>query len=338
MDSELTAKQRALEHRTREDTLTREANQLRHAADANHKQHHLVKRHAQTLLAQRTEIERFFLTALEQVKTEIVARRNEQYKTAKLQHSNYLKSLATGKSLAITGPAAPTATGTTGTAGTGTVTGSGRLPSIGSGRDSSGGVGVAPPKPPSSEVDVSDMSLEEKDRVLRLLFAKITNHPLATTAANAAAAGGSTLPPHSFDIHLNTNSSAAGGGGGGAVGTIRTANNKRSTAPASSAGGDASALLMLPPPPDLSSQPTAFDGRSTPAAGGDDRGRTFLTDMKVDGSDYSQPNKSGSAADLSASIAMGSRLLAAAGASSTAAAPSHEAAGPSVTADADFSL
>jgi hypothetical protein len=198
---------------------------------------------------QRTEIERFFLSALEQVKAEARAKREQSLRTAKHQHSVYLKALAAGKPPSAAAAVAAAATTTTTTSASASASASAqnsqRLPAI---AGSSSGLESPKPLPSALQgagagagdgaVDVAELSLEEKDRVLRLLFAKLTSHPSAQAVAGATA-----LPPHSFDIQLS----------GKAPGSKAQ----------SEAGG---APLLLPPPPEISSErvPSALDAPIEP--------------------------------------------------------------------------
>lgn len=70
------------------------------------------------------------------------------------------------------------------------------------GVSSSGAAAAAPPAANGSSVDVSSMSWPDKEKVLRLLFAKIANQAQQAQFAN--------LPPHA----LSLGATAAGGTAG----------------------------------------------------------------------------------------------------------------------------
>ncbi|CAN0140295.1 unnamed protein product, partial [Ectocarpus sp. 4 AP-2014] len=127
-----------------------------------------VRKLSQYILDQRNEVETFFLEALEEVRRYIVDRRQKQYRRAVVEYNLRVREASRNQT---------------------------KFPKI---RD----VSVLDPGPPSSlptnpdtKVDISSLTWEDKERVLRLLFAKINNvqgyvdttpeHPLE--AASAAA-------------------------------------------------------------------------------------------------------------------------------------------------------
>jgi basal body-orientation factor 1 len=114
-----------------------------------------MKKVAKSILRQRSEVEQFFLEALDQVKQEISAQRQAEFEAAKTAHKEYLRTLAGGS-----------------------------LSSAGAGPNASSEAGEYKfsdrkknpyAKAPSTNVDLRDLCLEDRERVLRLLFAKI-NH------------------------------------------------------------------------------------------------------------------------------------------------------------------
>jgi hypothetical protein len=127
------------------------------------KEKHLkgFRKYSSQLIRQRNDIEQFFLDALEQVKDEIRQKREEEFKHAKIVYAKTLRDLSTGV----------------------------KFPHI-KAQDPR----LQPPVPPSSSLDIKDLSHEDRDKVLRLLFARINNQPIAT---------GATLPPHSFSIQID---------------------------------------------------------------------------------------------------------------------------------------
>ncbi|CBN75068.1 sideroflexin 2 [Ectocarpus siliculosus] len=127
-----------------------------------------VRKLSQYILDQRNEVETFFLEALEEVRRYIVDRRQKQYRRAVMEYNLRVREASRNQT---------------------------KFPKI---RD----ISVLDPGPPSSlptnpdtKVDISSLTWEDKERVLRLLFAKINNvqgyvdttpeHPLE--AASAAA-------------------------------------------------------------------------------------------------------------------------------------------------------
>jgi hypothetical protein len=101
-----------------------------------------IRKLARKVLDQRNEVERFFLTALEQVKQEVKAKREREYKMRKKLQQQRLNALTRGV---------------------------GNLPPMGLKR-----TGPEEP-PPKQRVDLNDLGPEERERVLRLLFSKINN-------------------------------------------------------------------------------------------------------------------------------------------------------------------
>jgi len=154
---------------------TLDAAGLRALVKLKNKELRQVKGWAATILEQRGEVERFFLNALEEVKDEIRRRRSEEHTRAVLEYKAQLKQAGARQG------------GGGGGGGGGT-----SFPEIRSTRraaESFPGSGAPAPLAPPTGVDLADLAPEDRERVLRLLFAKING---AQQAVEAAA-------PHTFD-------------------------------------------------------------------------------------------------------------------------------------------
>ena len=141
---------------------TMDANGLRQLIGLKNKELSHIKKLAQTILDQRGEVEQFFLESLETVKEKIVGEREKKYRKDLIEYNNRMREA--------------------------TSSGEGKFPSI-KGRNLSflapqEGSGL--PIHPSKKVDLADLSWEDRERVLRLLFAKINNVQGMVE----------TLPPH----------------------------------------------------------------------------------------------------------------------------------------------
>eukprot|EP00904_Undaria_pinnatifida_P006154 jgi/Undpi1/2669/HiC_scaffold_13.g06047.m1 len=129
-----------------------------------------LRKLSQYILEQRNEVETFFLEALEEVKRRIVNGRQEKYRRAVVEYNKRVRDSSRNRT---------------------------KFPKI---RD----VTALDPGPPSSlptdpntKVDIASLTWEDKERVLRLLFAKINNvqgyveatpeHPLEAASAAAYA-------------------------------------------------------------------------------------------------------------------------------------------------------
>eukprot|EP00741_Cyanophora_paradoxa_P006693 tig00001030_g6474.t1 len=123
-----------------------------------------VRKLAAEILEQRTEVEAFFLEALDHVRREIGRQRAEGEAAERERYAKQFREASVGKSGV-------------------------KFPTI---RTQFGGEAGASqlPTTPTQKVDIRDLSWEDKERVLRLLFAKINN---------AQRAPPPQLPPHSFD-------------------------------------------------------------------------------------------------------------------------------------------
>lgn len=156
-----------LEREARDQKQRQEMEALRQELDSQKAAHNIksrdlanLRRHATALLRQRSELEQFFHDALSQVKEEIKQRRMAEYKRAKLLHQRSIRQLALPRGAAA--PAIPES---------------------------------VPPDPaaPSDRVELSDLATDDRERVLKLLFARLNGTPLA---------GELRLPPHAFDAHV----------------------------------------------------------------------------------------------------------------------------------------
>jgi len=112
-----------------------------------------IKSLAKRILEQRGDVERFFLGALEQVKREIREKRQREAKMQKKSHTRQLLNLARGGKM----------------------------------KDNRKKSSAASEPKINQKVDISDLSAEDRERVLRLLFSKINS---AAQAANPPMAVG----------------------------------------------------------------------------------------------------------------------------------------------------
>lgn len=158
-----------LQERAREaEGFKRQWEALKRAAGARERELLALRRHAKELIRNRSELEQFFLDALQQAKEEVRRERQLQYQEAQRKHKLFLADLARG-----------------GAAGM-------RLPNIRAVAGAAvGDPRLQPPAPPSQQVELKDLSAEQRHNLLRQLFAKITH---VTTAASTP------LPPHSFNF------------------------------------------------------------------------------------------------------------------------------------------
>jgi len=123
----------------RRDTSSADIAQLRHHLAMKTNEVNRIKKLAKRILEQRGDVERFFLSALEQVKHEIRQKRDREAKRAKKAYTRHLVSLAGGRKPS--------------------------LPKMGA----AGSASAAP----NRRVDLADLEPEDRERVLRLLFSKI---------------------------------------------------------------------------------------------------------------------------------------------------------------------
>jgi hypothetical protein len=137
---------------------TMDAQGLRQLVNLKNKELAHIKKLAQTILDQRGEVEQFFLESLEITKEKIVQERERKYRKELVEYNNKMREATQGS-------------------GGGKMGADGKFPSI-RGRNLSF---LAPqeasnlPVHPSKKVDLADLGWEDRERVLRLLFAKINN-------------------------------------------------------------------------------------------------------------------------------------------------------------------
>jgi hypothetical protein len=124
---------------------------------------------AQVILNQRTEVEQYFLDALEQVKDEIRKKKDDDHRLAVSEYRNQMRRATKNKNIKF--PAIRPS------AHSFTESGLDSALSGGSQSDSGGGSMLlqSGPEAPSTKVDLRDLSWDDRERVLRLLFAKINN-------------------------------------------------------------------------------------------------------------------------------------------------------------------
>ena len=148
-----------------------------------------LRRLAEMVLEQRTEVEQFFLEALEDVKANIVKQRQERYRADMAEYRTQMRTATLGD-------------------------GTAKFPKIRALQAGKDVDGMGPPAPGtmphnlSAKVQLKDLTLEDREHVLRLLFAKI----------NAVHGNVSSLPPHDLENNERTfltNSAPTGGGDGG---------------------------------------------------------------------------------------------------------------------------
>jgi len=96
-------------------------------------------------------VEQYLIESLEQVRSEIRNRREVEYKEAKLLYQAQLMQLAAPKGFKAN-----------------------------NGLEDIASSGISEPVPPKFNIPLSEMSLEDRERILRLLFAKINNQAFCT--------------------------------------------------------------------------------------------------------------------------------------------------------------
>lgn len=162
--------------------LRAELSGLSHLVRLKNKELRTIRSLAETILTQRTEVETYFLEALEQVKSEMRRARDAAKKTT-----------AVLRAAVPTASAAPAAGAG---AGAGAASGLVRLPAI---KDSDPAA--------SGRVELKDLGLEDRERVLRLLFAKINSIP-----SKSYRPGGGDSQPLPAAFAQSGNQGQAGGG------------------------------------------------------------------------------------------------------------------------------
>lgn len=125
-----------------------------------------IRKLAQTILDQRTEVEQYFLEALEQVKAEIRQKREDEYKLAMAEYNAQMRRATTsGGKAGIKFPSIKAPQHMLANADS----------ILGSAENSRQGSVLSKPLGVHDKVDLRDLGWEDRERVLRLLFAKINN-------------------------------------------------------------------------------------------------------------------------------------------------------------------
>eukprot|EP01083_Nonionella_stella_P083608 231244_1 len=148
----------------------RETAELKHRAHLQDRELRTVRTLAREIVEQRSEVEQFFLESLEQIKQEILKEKQNKFEVDKKQYQEQMnqfrkRGMSMGPSV-LPKPPAKTLSG-----------------ALKADRES-----ILRPNAPPRHLTVSEMSLADRERVLKLLFAKITH-------SNAHAHGGA--PPAS---------------------------------------------------------------------------------------------------------------------------------------------
>ena len=199
---------------------------LRKLLKLKEREHSKIKRLAQDIIGQRSEVEQFFLEALEQVRDEAAAERarTQQGSAGANSHGGHDDGgtfITAESSVHFQNNDALRA----------------RLPTIGGGGAGVGAMGrraaVEGRHQLDQRVDIRDLSWEDKERVLRLLFAKINQAQTQATPKSSAGGAGfgpldvdtSTDPPYLSDARGagslggarrgSARGGASGGSGGG---------------------------------------------------------------------------------------------------------------------------
>mmetsp|Transcript_43042 Transcript_43042/g.69851 ORF Transcript_43042/g.69851 Transcript_43042/m.69851 type:complete len:487 (-) Transcript_43042:94-1554(-) len=147
---------------------------LKKLVKIRNKEYRQIRKLATEIINQRTEVETFFLDALDYVKRERQAQLDEERRAGQEAYRQQMKE-ATLKP----GVKFPTIRPTTLKTDPTGITGPSQLPTL-----------------PGQKVDIKDLTWDDKERVLRLLFAKINNSTAVVPP----------LPPHLLDTELGDNS------------------------------------------------------------------------------------------------------------------------------------
>jgi len=159
---------------------------------------------AQVILNQRTEVEQYFLDALEQVKDEMRKKKEDEHRLAVSEYRSQMRRATKNKNIKFPAirPSGHSVVENGGGGGLGSVLSSGG----GSQADPSNGGSMllqGGPEAPNTKVDLRDLSWDDRERVLRLLFAKINNVQSQVENLNAQ------------QSHMGGGGSVEGGMGGG---------------------------------------------------------------------------------------------------------------------------
>ena len=177
-----------------------------------------IRNLAQVILNQRTEVEQYFLDALEQVKDEIKKKKDDQHKLAISEYRNQMRRATKNKNVKF--PAIrPSSHSAVGMNNNGLENILSNVESNGSRQSVGGGGGSmllqGGPEAPNTKVDLRDLSWDDRERVLRLLFAKINNVQSQVENLNAQQSVMSQQNSQNSYVEESYNNSGGGGGGGG---------------------------------------------------------------------------------------------------------------------------
>ncbi|KAJ3128779.1 hypothetical protein HK098_003545 [Nowakowskiella sp. JEL0407] len=133
------------------DLLDRRTAEMRH-----------IRRLAQHVLDQRTDVEKFFLDALETVRAELAKEKHKQQKIVQAEYNRKMRAVMATKGLSFPiiqsfRPAQP----------------EGQEPTEASNQNNDVPENEPPTVPQPSQIDISDLQWIDKERILRLLFAKM---------------------------------------------------------------------------------------------------------------------------------------------------------------------
>uniref|UniRef100_A0A7S2UZS8 Cilia- and flagella-associated protein 157 n=1 Tax=Fibrocapsa japonica TaxID=94617 RepID=A0A7S2UZS8_9STRA len=165
-----------------------EAQGLRQLLTLKNKEIRQIKKLAKTILDQRTEVEQYFLDALEEVKAGIREERQVKHRAALADYKNRVRE-ARKQRIGTFPNIRPNVT----------LRGPQELDRNASERSIGEALPSKLPPDPSAKVDLKDLTLEDRERVLRLLFAKINNVQGQVEA----------LPSHPLTASLGSLSSTA---------------------------------------------------------------------------------------------------------------------------------
>lgn len=145
---------------------TLDAAGLRQLVKLKNKELRNIKKLAQTILDQRTEVEQYFLEAIEQVKSEIRKHREEKYQQEVIEYKAQFRQASLKR-----GTKFP------------------QIRTMAKPMEMVPGAQSELPREPSKKVDLKELTWEDRERVLRLLFAKI----------NSVQGFVDSVPAHTFD-------------------------------------------------------------------------------------------------------------------------------------------
>ena len=170
-----------------------------------------IRNLAQVILNQRTEVEQYFLDALDQVKNEIKKKKEDEHKLAVSEYRQQMRRATKNKNIKF--PAIRSSLGDNSSGLDQILNGGDSGLNGGGSRSSVQGGGsqiVGGPEAPNMKVDLRDLSWDDRERVLRLLFAKINNVQSQVENLNSHSQMGSSVG--------GMGSIGGGGGGGGGMG------------------------------------------------------------------------------------------------------------------------